>query len=53
MKPDVLELAGIFRLKLNVCFDKFFKEIALLLFGQVTPPVLEDLPRGASMNRST
>src|SRR6266699_1088577 len=51
MKPDMLYLAGVFRLNQEVSFDEFFKKIALLLFGQVTLLSLEITPRGTSTNR--
>src|SRR6058998_3329247 len=51
VKPHMLYLAGVFRLNQEVSFDEFFKQIALLLFGQVTQLSLEVMPRGTPTNR--
>ena len=44
LEPDVLELAGVFGFKLEIGFDEFFKEIALLFFREGPPPGLDLLP---------
>ena len=41
MKPDVLELARVFRLKQEVGFDEFLEEVALLLLGEVAQAALD------------
>ena len=37
IKPDVLEFAGVFGIQKQVGFHQSFEEIAILLFGQVSP----------------
>ncbi|HRZ56029.1 MAG TPA: hypothetical protein P5525_11300 [Candidatus Paceibacterota bacterium] len=51
MQPDVLELAGVFRLQEQIGFDEFFEHVALLLLGQGAQLALEVVPRSATLDR--
>lgn len=43
-QPDVLEFAGVFRIKLEVSFDELFEQVAFLFLREATPLVLDVLP---------
>jgi len=44
LEPDMLEFAGVFRFELEVGFDEFLEQVALLLLGQFRPGSLDVLP---------
>ena len=44
LKPDMLELAGVFRFELEVGFDELLEEIAFSFFGKVAPPRMDVMP---------
>jgi hypothetical protein len=44
LEPDVLELAGVFGIELEVGFDEFFEEIAFLFFRERPPLGLDVRP---------
>ena len=43
-QPDVLEFAGVFRIKLEVSSDELFEQVAFLFLREATPLVLDVLP---------
>jgi hypothetical protein len=43
-QPDVLEIAGVFRVQLELGFDELFEEIAFLFLRKIPPLVLDVLP---------